>query len=109
MDRTEELLLILSEECAEVAQAASKCIRFGMAATHPNYPESNQLRLEQELGDFMAMFKLLIEENGLNEDNIMKAAEAKLIKVEKFMRNGRPPQVTPQLPPQVPRKSRKPR
>jgi NTP pyrophosphatase (non-canonical NTP hydrolase) len=95
MNRLEELLVILSEECAEVSQAASKCIRFGMTATHPLHPESNQLRLEQELGDFLAMMKLLIEENSLNEANIMSAAEAKLIKVEKFMRNGISPAPSP--------------
>lgn len=88
MNRLEELLIILSEECAEVQQAATKCIRFGMASTHNGQiPESNQLRLEKEIGDFMAMVRLLTEEYNLNMDNIIEAADAKLIKVEKFMRN----------------------
>jgi len=88
MNRLEELLIILSEECAEVAQAATKCIRFGMASTHNGQiPESNQLRLEKEIGDFMAMVRLLTEEYNLNMDNVIAAADAKLIKVEKFMRN----------------------
>jgi len=96
MDRTEELLLILAEECAEVSQAATKCIRFGMGSWNPwtdskTNPVSNREKLEQELGDFMAMFKLILAEDPqLSESNIMKAAEAKLIKVEKFMKNGKP-------------------
>lgn len=87
MNRLEEILIILSEECAEVSQAAIKCVRFGMASTHPESPESNQLKLERELGDLLAMFKLLVEEHGMNEANVMEAAEAKLIKVEKFMKS----------------------
>jgi NTP pyrophosphatase (non-canonical NTP hydrolase) len=85
--RLEELLIILMEECAEVSQAASKCMRFGLPSTHPEGAQSNQLRLESEIGDFMAIVKLLTEEYNLNMDNIIAAADAKLVKVEKYMRN----------------------
>lgn len=54
--------------------------------TGPN----NKQKLETELGDLLAMIKLVMEESTLSEDAIMKAADAKLIKVEKFMRNGKP-------------------
>lgn len=87
MNRLEELLIILSEECAEVQQAAIKCVRFGMDSEHQGL--INRYQLEREFGDLMAMFKLLIEEGHLREEIIMEAAEAKLIKVEKFMRNGK--------------------
>ena len=92
MNRLEEILIILSEESAEVSQAAIKCVRFGMDSIsflNPDGP-SNKERLETELGDLLAMFKLLIEEHGLSEENVMKAAEAKLVKVEKFMKNTTP-------------------
>jgi NTP pyrophosphatase (non-canonical NTP hydrolase) len=85
--RLEELLIILMEECAEVSQAASKCMRFGLPSTHPEGAQSNQLRLESEIGDFMAMVRLLTEEYNLNMDNIIAAADAKLVKVEKYMQN----------------------
>lgn len=87
MNRLEELLIILSEECAEVQQAAIKCVRFGMDSEYNG--QSNRQRLESELGDFMAMFKLIMEETTLSEENVMNAAEAKLVKVERFMRNPR--------------------
>lgn len=89
MNRLEELLLILSEECAEVSQAAAKCIRFGMESEYRGV--RNFVQLENELGDFMAMFKLILEESNLREDFIMAAAEAKLVKVEQFMSNGKVP------------------
>jgi hypothetical protein len=85
MNRLEELLVILSEECAEVQQASSKCIRFGMRSTYELL--SNKERLEYELGDFMAMLRLVVEEGNLSMDAIIAAADEKLIKVEKFMRN----------------------
>jgi NTP pyrophosphatase (non-canonical NTP hydrolase) len=108
MNRLEELLVILSEECAEVQQAAIKCIRFGMTSVSVVDPQgpNNTQRLESELGDMMAMFKLVLQESNLSEDNIMKAAEAKLIKVEKFMKNGKSLYAMPKL--EVPHR-RKPR
>ncbi len=48
-----ETLTILSEECAEVVQANSKLIRFGVEN------EENKSHLEQELGDIMAMVCIL--------------------------------------------------
>ena len=91
MNRLEELLVILSEECAEVQQAAIKCVRFGMTSVSTLDPQgpNNTQRLEFELGDLLAMVKLVLQETNLSEENIMKAADAKLIKVEKFMRNGK--------------------
>lgn len=85
MNRLEELLVILSEECAEVSQVAAKCVRFGMDSEYQG--QTNRQKLELELGDFLAMFKLIMEETNLSESNVMNAAEAKLVKVEKFMKN----------------------
>jgi len=99
MNRLQEILVILSEEAAEVQQCASKCIRFGMDATYQDV--SNRTRIEQELGDFMAMFKLLIEEAHLSEEHMMEAAERKLVKVEQFMKFGKG-----KIPPKTPQKRR---
>jgi NTP pyrophosphatase (non-canonical NTP hydrolase) len=87
MNRINELLVILSEECAEVQQAASKCIRFGMDSEYNG--QTNRQRLESELGDFLAMVKLIMAETTLSEEHVMKAAESKLVKVEKYMNNAK--------------------
>ena len=47
MTAEHELLQLLQEECAEVIQAASKCIRFG--------EKDNHFQLEKELGDLFCM------------------------------------------------------
>ena len=82
MNRREECLVILNEECGEVIQAASKIIRFGLT-------DASKEQLEREIGDVLAMMKLVDEECGLDQDHILEYAEAKMKKVEQFMRNPR--------------------
>lgn len=53
MTKNEEILLILSEECAEVIQAVSKIRRFGMS--------DNEAQLKLELADLQCMIDLVYE------------------------------------------------
>ncbi len=80
MNKTQHLLTILAEECAEVAQVACKAIRFGLDSTNlGRNPEDNKRLLERELADLMTLADLL----GLkvrDEDKTLKRA-----KVKKFM------------------------
>lgn len=55
MDKQEQILTILQEECAEVIQAISKVRRFGMV--------ENKEQLEQEVADMLLMVKLLYDSN----------------------------------------------
>lgn len=55
MDKQEQILTILQEECAEVIQAISKVRRFGMV--------ENREQLEQEVADMLLMVKLLYDSN----------------------------------------------
>lgn len=87
MNRLEHLMTILNEECAEVQQATSKALRFGLdegrdiAAAEYG---SNILRLESELNDLMAMVSMLIAE-GLDLNMDSGAQERKKAKVEKYL------------------------
>jgi NTP pyrophosphatase (non-canonical NTP hydrolase) len=77
--REEHLLTILAEECAEVAQRASKAARFGLEEVQPGQPLNNKRRIEAELADLMgvgAMLGLIVR-----RDEIC----AKRDKVEKFL------------------------
>jgi len=51
MNRNEEILVILQEECAEVIQAVSKVRRFGFVR--------NEQELKQELADLRCMLDLV--------------------------------------------------
>lgn len=59
MTKEQHLLTILAEECAEVAKAASKAIRFGMTKYKPGGDESNRVHLEREVSEVVAMAEML--------------------------------------------------
>lgn len=82
MNRKEEVLTIFMEECGEAIQAASKIIRFGIDA-------EKKEQLEREMGDILAMMKLVDEEVDLDQNKMLEFAEKKLVKVEQFMTNKR--------------------
>lgn len=64
MNKTEHLLTCLSEECAEIQQAVSKAVRFGLDDGHPESNTTNAQDIERELTDLAAVIELL-EEDGL--------------------------------------------
>lgn len=72
--REEELFGILQEEMAEVIQVVSKRKRFGTKAR-------NVKELHQELGDVVAVIKLLVEEGYVNLDDVETAIKPKLDKL----------------------------
>ena len=76
MTRKEEIFLILMEECAEVAQQASKCIRFGGGQNH--------YELAKEIGDIMCMIDLLYEDGIITHSDVRAACGNKREKLKKF-------------------------
>lgn len=81
MTRTEHLLFILTEECAEVAQRASKAARFGMAEIEPEQDAPNHERITRELADLLAVAEML----GIRWPG-RGAIEGKKDRVEMFLR-----------------------
>lgn len=84
MDTNNETLLITQEECAEVAQAISKCFRFGMDNIKPGKPKTNREHLEEELGDLLAMIGILIDKGVVNRENVYQASEKKIEKLKEW-------------------------
>ena len=79
-EREREVMNILSEECAEVIQAVSKCHRFGLDNLKPGKPKTNCQHLEEELGDLLAMVDILVDMRVVDLDNL---ESAKLAKIDK--------------------------
>lgn len=75
MNRTEHLLVCLSEECGESTQVAAKANRFGLDHVWPEKNETNRRILEREIADILGVAREL----GLmiREDDI-QAKRAKL-------------------------------
>jgi hypothetical protein len=79
-----EVMNILSEECAEVIQAISKCNRFGLDNAKPGKPLTNAQHLEGEIGDLLAMVDLLQSMNIVSEAGLNTAKQAKVEKLKKW-------------------------
>jgi NTP pyrophosphatase (non-canonical NTP hydrolase) len=84
MNRTEHLLTILSEECAEVSQRVSKALRFGLSEIQPGQELDNAQRVTQEMQDLMGTFEMLTKELSLPEMDEYACIE-KQEKIEKFL------------------------
>jgi NTP pyrophosphatase (non-canonical NTP hydrolase) len=79
-EKVKEALLITQEECAEVTQAISKVFRFGMDAQWPQGSPTNKEKLEEEVGDLLAMLDILIEQT-LSNSHVQQARASKRIKL----------------------------
>lgn len=65
MNRTEHLLSIVVEECAEVALRCSKAMRFGLDDAEPGQKFTNAQRICAEYNDLVAVLEMLNDELGL--------------------------------------------
>ena len=79
-NKTQEALIILQEECAEVIQAVSKCYRFGLDNSHKS-GLTQRANLELEVGDMLALVDILVDQGVIDLNNLQTA---KLNKVEKL-------------------------
>lgn len=85
MRNREQVMGVLTEECAEVIQAVSKINRFGLNSEWQGV--TNRQALITEIGDVLAIIKVLMEETDINitENDLNIAIEAKLKKLEVFL------------------------
>jgi NTP pyrophosphatase (non-canonical NTP hydrolase) len=93
LNKEQYLLTQLQEECAEVAQRASKAIRFGLYEKQPGQDKTNFDRLREEIVDLLTVVHYLEEiinnviimptDKGLVDLAQMMAA--KRAKIEKYM------------------------
>ena len=60
MNLKEHLLTVLCEECAEVQQAASKALRFGIKDSRPGTDSTNAQDIEKEFIEAMAVRDILV-------------------------------------------------
>jgi NTP pyrophosphatase (non-canonical NTP hydrolase) len=81
-NQQKEVLLIAQEECAEVTQAISKIFRFGLLERYNE--KTNQERLEEEVGDLVAMIELMKDTGIIDPEFVRMASMRKRIKLEQW-------------------------
>ena len=77
-------MFILQEECAEVTQAISKCLRFGIDNYKPGKPKTNREHLAEEIGDLIAMIELCYENDIVDPLQVKEAQHRKFDKLKKW-------------------------
>lgn len=82
MSKTNEIMAITQEECAEVIQAISKINRFGMDTEYKE--RTNRERLQDEIGDLMCMFQMLADDGIIDWAEVTIQAEKKREKLKIF-------------------------
>lgn len=81
-NETKEIFCIAQEECAEVVQAISKIFRFGFDSGHPENQKTNKERLEEELGDLLAMVDIMVKKCIVSDSALNRAKMAKKEKLK---------------------------
>lgn len=78
----DELLILLVEECGEVIQAATKCLRFGWDRNQPDYGVNHAV-LAKEVGDLCGVIDALpLDVSIIHLFQDMKIAKAERVKRE---------------------------
>jgi len=90
MNRTKHLLVVLSEECAEVAKEVSKALRFGLDDCNPDVilaeaDITNSQRITKEVADLMGVLEMLYDENIIERPMLYDMLE-KQKRVEKYLK-----------------------
>lgn len=84
MTRHEHLLIILAEECNEVAHRISKALRFGLDDIQPGQQMDNGERISLELDDVFAVLQMLCDDGFVYHSRYSRI-QAKKDRVEKYL------------------------
>ena len=78
----DDVLVVIMEECSELAKEAAKCYRFGLEASEGW--ESHLTRLAEEMGDLRYVVDMLYESLGSE-----RREELQIIEDESYINKGR--------------------
>lgn len=84
IDKKQEALDLLQEECAEVTIEVSKIRRFGIDTKHYKTGIPHLEMLETEVGDVLALVDILIDQGVLSRERLDIAIEKKKLKLAQW-------------------------
>jgi NTP pyrophosphatase (non-canonical NTP hydrolase) len=81
MNKIQEILDILQEECGELIVSASKIRRFGLDNSYKD-GGTQRAHLTQEAGDVMLMIQLLVDHGVFSQQELLEASQKKSEKLK---------------------------
>ena len=84
MNRSEHLLTIAIEECAEIQHAISKAKRFGLHDHGHSERLTNEQQIQKEFNDLLAVVDML-NDDGMDLHRDPKLVREKMQRVEKYL------------------------
>lgn len=87
-NKTKNMLIVAMEESAEITQACSKAIRFGLVSRHPSKKKTHNHEILIEYYHLQAIIEKLQNDKSLpvyTEGHIKNIKENKIAKMEKYM------------------------
>lgn len=91
----DDLLILLIEECGEIIQAATKCLRFGFDVDHGVNYGNNRMVLSREVGDALGIIDALpLDQANIDAMRATKLLRARVAK-EKYGRTDHVGQAMP--------------
>lgn len=92
-----EVLIVLIEECTEVAEQlaklshrASKALRFGLDDIDPSRFSTNREQLAVEMGDLLALIERHIQHGLVSREKIFSSKATKITKLKRYLREEYP-------------------
>jgi hypothetical protein len=84
LDAQQQLFVIMMEECGELIQQCSKCLRQPDYNWAHSVTDDNHKKLVEEVGDVYAMIELMQEFDLISWSEIEKRAEVKKEKLKQW-------------------------
>ena len=86
LDTQQQLFVIMMEECGELIQQCSKCLRqpSDIHGSQEYRLEDNKKKLLEEVGDVYAMIELMVKNKVVSWAGIYNRAEVKKEKLEQW-------------------------
>lgn len=88
MTKTDHLLVILMEECAEVQHACAKALRFGLDDVRPIGQETNREAIRREAHELIAVLEMCEHEGifgVLEDEKAERICLEKQSRIEQFL------------------------
>lgn len=86
LNKTDMLLCILNEECAELSKETMKAMRFGLDDVEPGVGKTNRLKIRQEAHDVIAVLQFLREEIGEYDQALIDEKKNKIRRMFEYSR-----------------------